>query len=181
MDPASGPSCNLPRTPKLPRQSSLQSAENRELRREFLTAYTERGKGGELDTRPLASRIAALRVEKAKLLGYGTWADFILEENMAKDAKGVYGLLDQLWKPALEVAKKDRAELHTLLEKDLPGEKLQAWDWRFYEEKVRKARFDLDEEALKPYFALDAVREGAFTVARKLYGITFTELKNMPV
>jgi peptidyl-dipeptidase Dcp len=158
----------------------LQYAENRDLRRQILTAYTERCNGGELDTRAIASRIATLRTEKAKLLGYATWAHFILEENMAKDPTGVYGLLDQLWQPALAVAKKDRADLQALLDKDLPGIKLQAWDWRFYEEKVRKARFALDEEALKPYFALDAVREGAFRVAGKLYGITFTELKDMP-
>ncbi len=158
----------------------LQYAENRELRRQLYTGYLERCNGGAQDTRAIASRIAALRVEKAKLLGYGSWADFILEENMAKSAKGVYGLLDQLWKPALEVARKDRAELQALLEKELPGEKLQAWDWRFYEEKVRKARFSLDEEALKPYFPLDQVRKGAFEVAHRLYGITFTELKNVP-
>ncbi len=159
----------------------LQYAENRELRRQMLTAYTERCNGGDQDTRAIVNRIAALRSEKAQLLGFKTWADFVLAENMAKDAKGVYGLLDQLWKPSLEVAKKDRVDLQALLEKDLPGERLQPWDWRFYEEKVRKARFELDEEALKPYFPLDRVREGAFRVAGKLYGITFTELKDMPV
>ena len=158
----------------------LQYADNRELRRQMLTAYTERCNGGEQDTRAIASRIAALRAEKAKLLGFPTWADFILDENMAKNPKGVYGLLDQLWQPALEVAKKDRAEMQLMLDKELPGEKLQAWDWRYYEEKVRKARFDLDEDAIKPYFPLDRVREGAFLVAKKLYGITFTQLKNMP-
>jgi len=158
----------------------LQYADNRELRRQMLTAYTERCNGGEQDTRAIASRIAALRAEKAKLLGFPTWADFILDENMAKNPKGVYGLLDQLWQPALEVAKKDRAEMQLMLDKALPGEKLQAWDWRYYEEKVRKARFDLDEDVIKPYFPLDKVRDGAFLVAQKLYGITFTELKNMP-
>ena len=158
----------------------LQYADNRELRRRILTAYTERCNGGELDTRPLASRIAALRAEKAKLLGYATWADFILEENMAKNPKGVHGLLDQLWQPALAVAKKDRADMQALLAKDLPGQQLQAWDWRYYEQKVRKARYDFDPEALKPYFSLDRVREGAFHVANRLYGVTFTELKDMP-
>ncbi|MCE1229780.1 MAG: M3 family metallopeptidase [Firmicutes bacterium] len=159
----------------------LQYADNRELRRQMLTAYTERCNGGDQDTRAIASRIAALRVEKAKLLGFPTWADFVLADNMAKNPKNVFDLLDQLWKPALNVAKRDRAELQAMMEKDHPGEKLQAWDWRYYEEKVRKARFDLDEEALKPYFALDHVREGAFMVAHKLYGITFTERKGLPV
>ena len=158
----------------------LQYAQNRELRRKLYTAYLERCNGGTEDTRAIASRIAALRVEKAQLLGYRTWADFILEENMAKDPKGVYGLLEQLWKPALAVAKKDRTDLQALLAKDLPGAKLEPWDWRYYEEQVRRARFDLDVEALKPYFALDTVRQGAFMVAGKLYGLTFTELKGMP-
>jgi peptidyl-dipeptidase Dcp len=159
----------------------LQYAENRELRRQFLTAYTERCNGGKLDTRAMVSRIAALRLEKAKLLGFPTWAHFVLDEAMAKTPQNVQGLLDQVWEPALAVAKKDRAEMQALMDKDLPGEKLQAWDWHYYEEKVRKAKFDLDQAALKPYFPLDQVREGAFLVARKLYGLTFTELKNLPV
>ncbi len=158
----------------------LQYADQRELRKRMLTAYTERCNGGELDTRPLASRIAALRAEKARLLGFATWADYILEENMAKGPKGVYSLLDQLWKPALEVARRDRADMQALLQKDLPGQKLEAWDWRYYEQKVRQARFDLDPEALRPYFSLDRVREGAFNVATRLYGVTFSELKDMP-
>lgn len=158
----------------------LQFAENRELRKQLLTAYLERGQAGETDTKALASRIAALRVEKAQLLGYKTWAHFILEENMAKTPEGVYGLLDQLWKPALAKAKEERAEQQTLLDKELPGQKLEPWDWRFYEEKVRKAKYDLDEAALKPYFSLDRVREGAFLLAGKLYGLSFTELKEMP-
>ncbi len=158
----------------------LQYADQRELRKRMLTAYTERCNGGELDTRPLASRIAALRAEKARLLGFATWADYILEENMAKGPKGVYGLLDQLWKPALEVARRDRADMQALLQKDLPGQKLEAWDWRYYEQKVRQARFDLDPEALRPYFSLDRVREGAFHVATRLYGVTFNELRDMP-
>jgi len=159
----------------------LQYSENRDLRKRLLSGYLERGQSGATDTKEIASRIAVLRVEKAQLLGYKTWADFILEENMAKDAKGVYGLLEQVWNPALAKAKAERSELQAMMDKEQPGQKLEAWDWRFYEEKVRKAKFDLDEEALKPYFALDKVRAGAFQVAGKLYGLTFTELKDMPV
>lgn len=160
----------------------LEYAENRELRRQLLTGYLERcNQGGDTDTNAIVSQVAALRAEKAQLLGYRTWADFVLEENMAKNPKGVYGLLDQIWKPALEVAKKERADLQAMLEQDLPGQKLQPWDWRYYAEKVKQAKFDFNEESVKPYFPIDAVRQGAFTLAGRLYGITFNELKDMPI
>lgn len=158
----------------------LQFSENRELRRQIHTAYLERCQSGETDTKPMASRMASLRVEKAQLLGYASWADYILEENMAKSSKGVYGLLEQVWGPALEKAKAERAEMQALMAKELPGQKLEPWDWRFYEEKVRKAKFDLDENALKPYFSLDQVRSGAFHVASQLYGLSFSEVKGLP-
>jgi len=159
----------------------LEYAQNRELRKRLLTGYLERCNQGDTDTNAIVAQVAALRVEKAQLLGYKTWAAFVLEENMAKDPKGVYGLLDQIWKPALEVAKKERAELQAMMAKDLLGQKLEPWDWRYYAEKVKQAKYDFDEESVKPYFALDAVRQGAFTLAGRLYGITFTELKDMPV
>jgi peptidyl-dipeptidase Dcp len=160
----------------------LEYAQNRDLRKRLLTGYLERcNQGGDTDTNAIVSRVASLRAEKAQLLGYRTWADFVLEENMAKDPKGVYGLLDQIWKPALEVAKKERAELQAMMAKDLPGEKLEPWDWRYYAEKVKQAKYDFDEESVKSYFPIDAVRQGAFTVAGKLYGITFTEVMGLPV
>ena len=160
----------------------LEYAQNRELRKRLLTGYLERcNQGGDTDTNAIVAQVAALRVEKAQLLGYKTWADFVLEENMAKDPKGVYGLLDQIWKPALEVAKKERAELQAMMARDLPDQKLEPWDWRYYAEKVKQAKYDFDEESVKPYFALDAVRQGAFTLAGRLYGITFTEVKDIPV
>ena len=160
----------------------LESAQNRDLRKRIFTGYLERcNQGGDTDTNAIVSRVAALRVEKAQLLGYKTWADFVLEENMAKNPKGVYGLLDQIWKPALEVAKKERAELQAMMAKDLPGQKLEPWDWRYYAKKVQQAKYDFDEESVKPYFAIDKVREGAFAVAGRLYGITFTEVSGIPV
>lgn len=160
----------------------LETAQNRDLRRQMLTAYLERcNQGGDTDTNAIVSRVAALRVEKAQLLGYRTWADYVLEENMAKTPAGVYGLLDQVWKPALEVAKRERADLQARMAQDLPGEPLQPWDWRYYATQVKQARYDLDEEAVKPYFPLDRVREGAFYVAGRLYGLTFTERKDVPV
>jgi len=159
----------------------MQFAENRGLRQKLLSAYMDRCQAGETDTKPVAARIAAIRVEKAKLLGYPTWADFVLEENMAKNPKGVYGLMEPVWKGALAKAKVERGEIQTLMAKELPGAKLEPWDWRFYQDKVRAARYDLDEDALKPYFSLDKVREGAFHVATRLYGITFSERKDIPV
>ena len=159
----------------------LQYAENRDLRKQLLTGYLERCQSGETDTRALSSRIAALRVKKAQLLGYRTWADYILEDNMARTPKGVYGLLEPVWKASLAKAKAERAELQAVMDKELPGQKLQPWDWRYFQEKVRKAKYDLDENALRPYFPIEKVRDGAFHVAGRLYGVTFTELKDMPV
>ena len=100
---------------------------------------------------------------------------------MAKNAKTVDAFLKSVWEPSLAAAKREAAELQKLLEKDLPGEKLQPWDWWFYAEKLRKEKYDLDEEELKPYFELSNVRRGAFELAHKLYGINFEQLENMPV
>lgn len=159
----------------------LQYAENRDLRRQLLTGYLERCRAGETDTRGIAGRVAALRVQKARLLGYATWADYILEENMAKTPAGAYGLMKPVWTAALAKAKEERAELQAAMAKDLPGARLEAWDWRYYQEKVRRAKYDLDESAMKAYFSLDSVRGGAFGLATRLYGVTFTEVKDVPV
>ena len=129
----------------------------------------------------MLSRIAALRVERAQLMGYKTLADYVLEENMAKTPAGVYNLLNQLWTPARKVALKEAADMQAMIDKEGGTFKLEAGDWRYYTEKVKKARFDLDEQMLRPYFKLDNVVQGAFTVANKLYGITFTPIPNLPV
>jgi len=160
----------------------LQSADNRELRRQILAAYTSRCDHGDAsDNKAVLTKIAALRAERAKLLGYQTHADFVLEERMAKTPDKVYALLDRVWKPALVVARKDAADLQAQLNQGGGDLKLEAADWRWCAEKVRKARYDLDEQALRPYFKLDNARDGAFYVANRLYGITFTELKGLPV
>ncbi len=159
----------------------LQSAENRELREQILTAYsTTCDKGGETDNKLIFAKLAALRVEKSQLLGYKNWGSFVLAENMAKTPDNAYKLLEQLWKPSLAMAKKEAAELQAMIDAEKGGFKLEPWDWRFYSEKVKKAKFDLEEESLKPYFPLDKVRDGAFTLAGKLYGVTFTERKDLP-
>ena len=159
----------------------LTFAENRELRKEILTAYATRcDKGGETDNKAGLAKTAALRAEKAKLLGFPTWADFVLDDNMAKTPARVYDLLDRVWKPALEVAKTDAKDLQAAMNADKVAGKLEPSDWRYYAEKVRKARYDLDDQELRPYFPLDRVRDGAFSVANRLYGITFTERTDVP-
>jgi peptidyl-dipeptidase Dcp len=160
----------------------LQDAENRELRRQIFTAYITRGDhGDDSDNKATLSRIAALRAERAQLLGYKTHADFVLDENMAKTPARVYEFLDGLWVPAKAVATREAADLQEAIRTDGRDFALQPWDWFYYAEKVRKARFDLDEQALRPYFPLERVREGAFWVANRLYGITFKELPSIPV
>jgi peptidyl-dipeptidase Dcp len=160
----------------------LQYADNREMRRQIIAAYTSRcDHDDQWDNKKIVARIAALRVKRANLLGYKSHADFVLEENMAKNPAGVYGLLNQLWKPAREVALREAADLQVAIDKSGGAFKLEAGDWRYYTEKIRKERYDLDEESLKPYFKLDNVLEGAFYVANRLYGLTFTPRPDLPV
>ncbi len=159
-----------------------QYSAQREFRRQSLIAYTTRcDHGDEYDNKTTLVRIAVLRAEKAQLLGFKTYADFVLEDNMAKTPERVLALLRQLWTPARSVALKESAALQDMIRKEGHTFKLEPWDWRYYTEKVRKARFDLDEQELRPYFQLDRVREGAFYVANRLYGITFTPRPDLPV
>lgn len=163
-------------------RSFLEQAQSRELRREYLQAYLERcAHGDSLDNRAMASRTASLRAERAQLLGYKTHADYVLDEAMAKTPENVRGLLDQLWTPARAVAGREAADLQAAIATDGRDFTLEPWDWSYYTEKVRKARYDLDDSALRPYFELERVRQGAFDVATKLYGITFTPVTGVPV
>ena len=160
----------------------LQYCENRELRKELLMAYTTRGNHDNAnDNKEVIRRTMALRIEKAKLFGYDCPADYILADCMAKDSKTVDKFLASVWTPSLEAAKREAAELQKMLEKDLPGEKLQPWDWWYYAEKLRAEKYNLNEEELKPYFELNNVRKGAFDLATKLYGIQFEKVNDMPV
>lgn len=160
----------------------LQYCENRDLRKELLMAYTTRGNhDNENDNKDIIVRTMQLRVEKAQLFGYTNPADYILADCMAKDAKTVDAFLESVWEPSLKAAKREAAELQKLLSEDLPGEKLQPWDWWYYTEKLRKAKYDLNEEELKPYFELSNVRQGAFQLAHNLFGINFEKLEGMPV
>ncbi len=154
----------------------LQFSSRRDLREKVLKAYIMRGdNNSEHDNKKIAARMASLRVKKANLLGYTTHADFILEENMAKNPQNVYAFLDKVWNAALPVAKKEVQELQAMIDAEGGNFKLEAWDWWYYAEKLRKQKYDLDEEALKPYFSLENVRLGMFDVATRLFGITFNE------
>jgi peptidyl-dipeptidase Dcp len=159
----------------------LQYSQKRDLRERMFKAYIDRGSNGdELDNRALASKMAVLRVERANLLGYKTHADYVLEKNMAKTPQAVYEFLGKLWKPALARAKAEAADMQEMIDKQGGGFKLKPWDWWYYAEKVKKAKYDFDDASLRPYFQLENVRDGAFMVAGKLYGITFTERTDIP-
>lgn len=119
--------------------------------------------------------------EQAKLLGFDCYSNFVLDENMAKNSQTVMDFLNNLWGYSLENAKKEAAELQKIMDKEGKGEKLAAWDWWYYAEKLRQEKYDLNEDEIKPYFSLEDVRSGLYTVANKLYGITLTELNDVPV
>lgn len=159
----------------------LQYAENRELRKQIFEAYKMRGdNGNQFDNNELVTQMTNLRTQKAQLLGYKTHADFVLENSMAKNPENVYKLLDQLWAPSIAKAKQEAADLQAKINKEAKKFQLEPYDWRYYTEKIRKERFDLDEQELKPYFSLDQVTEGVFTVTNKLYGLTFTKVNDIP-
>lgn len=160
----------------------LQYADNRDLREQIYKAYIQRGNNNDKnDNKKIIRDIVNLRLEKAKLLGFDCYSNFVLDNTMAKNSETVMNFLHNLWQYALPKAKAEARELQELMDKEGKGEKLEAWDWWYYTEKLRKAKYDLDEEELKPYFKLENVREGAFAVANKLYGITLTPLHNIPV
>jgi len=160
----------------------LQYSDNRELRKELLMAYTTRANHDNAsDNKAVINKIIKLRTQKAQLLGFSTSADFILDDTMAKTPKAVYDLLKTVWTPAVAKAKEEAAELQKLMDVQVKGEKLEPWDWWYYSERLRKAKYNLEEEALRPYFKLENVRQGVFGLATKLYGLKFKKLSDMPV
>ena len=160
----------------------LQYCKNRQLRKELLIAYTMRGNNdNENDNKSVINQTMRLRIEKAKMFGYDNPADMILATSMAKNSQAVMDFLPTVWQPALKQAKKEAAELQKLMDAEGRGEKLEPWDWWFYSEKLRRQKYDLDEEALKPYFKLENVRQGVFDLASRLYGLKFEKLSGMPV
>jgi peptidyl-dipeptidase Dcp len=160
----------------------FQYSARRDLREKLFRAFIRRGdNNNEYDNKTILSKIAALRVKRAQLLGYRTHADYVLEENMAKTPASVYQFLDRLWSPALTMAKTEAGELQALIDKEGEGFRLEPWDWWYCAEKLKKAKYELDDEALRPYFELTAVRRGAFDVAGKLWGIRFEPRADIPV
>lgn len=159
----------------------LQYADNRELRKNIWDAYQKRGNNGnDNDNKDILVKIANLRLEKAKLLGYSSHAAYVLEEAMAANPENVYKLLNKLWAPAINKAKAEAADIQKEIDAAQDTFKVAPYDWRYYAEKIRVKRFALNEEEIKPYFSLSSVREGAFETATKLYGITFVALNNVP-
>ena len=159
----------------------LQYSEKRELREELYKAWYNRGNNdNEFDNKAIASKISALRVKRANLLGYETHAHFVLEENMAKVPENVYNLLQQLWTPALKIAQKEVEDMQAIIDAEGKNFKLDTWDWWYYAEKLKKAKYALDEEAIRPYFKLENVIEGVFMVATNLYGLQFEERFDIP-
>jgi len=159
----------------------LQSSPNRKARKQLFDGYALRGNNGnEADNKIIIQKLTSLRVEKANLLGHNTHAEYVLSDAMAKEPKAVFDFMDKLWPFALEMAKKERKALADNMKSEGISETFSGSDWRYYVEKVRKERYAYDEEATRPYFEFTAVRQGVFALAEKLFGLTFTELNNVP-
>ena len=155
----------------------LTESTRRDLREILYKSYVMRGdNNNEFDNKKIAAQIAKLRAERANIMGYKTHAHFILEENMLKTPEEVYDLLLQLWRPALKRAKVEVADMQAVADAEGQDFKVAAWDWWHYSEKVRKAKYDLDEAAIKPYLSLDNVIQGVFTTTNKLWGLNFREI-----
>ena len=154
----------------------LTYSKSRTLRETIYKAYLNRcNNENEYDNKEIINNIISLRLEKAKLLGYKSYADYVVSEQMAQSPKAVYALLEDIFAQANEKAKEELAEMNKMFKKDYPDAeaKFASWDWWYYAEKVRKQKYHLDEEMTAPYFALDNVRQGAFNLANRLYGLTF--------
>jgi peptidyl-dipeptidase Dcp len=160
----------------------LKSSARRDLREKVFKAFTARGdNGNDNDNTTVIVEILALREESAKLLGFPTYAAYRLEDSMAKTPEAVRGLLERVWKPARARALADRDELQALITEEGGNFALAPWDWRYYAEKLRQRRANFDDAAIKPYLALDHMIEAAFDCATRLFGVTFTERRDIPV
>ena len=166
----------------------MASTEDRTLREKMFKAYSSRGNNGnENDTKDLIVKLMGLRIEKAKLLGYETPADFILADKMAGNPETVDVFLADLMKPAVAKAKEEVADMQAIMDEDIKagllpeGSVIEPWDWAYYAERVRKAKYALDEELTKPYFKMENVRQGVFNTAHRLFGLNFEKLEDIPV
>lgn len=159
----------------------IQYAKNRNLREILYLAYKNRGNnGGATDNNQNAIKMVNLRLQKSKLLGFDTYADYALEETMAKTPSKVNDLLDQLWEPAILNAKGEIDEIKKMMQTDGIKDEVKPWDYSYYSEKIRKAKFDLDEQEVAPYFSLEQVQKGVFMVTQKLWGLNYKQLKDIP-
>lgn len=160
----------------------LQYSPRRDLRQALFSCFFMRGdRDNDKDNKAVLQRLLALRQERARLLGYATPADYYIEPRMAGTPGRVDAFLRQLWTPALARAKAERDEMQKIIGLEGGGFRLQPWDWWYYAEKLRKAQYDLDDSQLRPYFKLENVQQGMFTLAGKLWGIRFAERKDIPV
>ncbi|MGB8357059.1 MAG: M3 family metallopeptidase [Bacteroidales bacterium] len=160
----------------------LQYADNRDLRKKLYGAYLNRGNNhNQYDNNQVLADLVRLRADRAKLLGYKTHAAINLENRMAKTPENVLNLLNNLLGRALPVAGRERDEMQKIIDSEGGKFKLESHDWWYYAEKLRKSKYDLNENELQPYFSLENVRDGVFAVANKLYGITFTRIENIPL
>jgi len=160
----------------------LQYSPKRSLREALFACFFMRGdRDNDKDNKAVLQRLLVLREERYRLLGYKTPADYYLEPRMAKTPENVRSFLMRLWTPSLERAKGEAAEMQKLIDGENGGFKLASWDWWYYAEKLRKAKYDLDDSALRPYFKLENVQQGMFTLAEKLWGLKFVARKDIPV
>ena len=160
----------------------MKYSENRELRRQMWTAYNSKSIGGEFDNTEIVRQIVDLRIKIANILGYETYADYALEERMAKNRTTVNDFIKQLLEPSMEFALKDVADVYAFAKKNgFEGSELMPWDFSYWSERYQEAEYSLNEEQLKPYFQLESCIDAVFGLANRLYGITFHELDNVPV
>lgn len=158
----------------------LQYADNRALREKMYTGYTTLASSGEYNNYPVIADILKARAKKAHLLGFNTYADYMTENVMAKNVKNAEELLMQIWKPAIAKVAEEVAEMQDLSNREGNTFKIAPWDYYYYAEKVRKEKYQLDENEVRQYFHVDSVRKGIFEMAHRLYGVTFTEIPDAP-
>ena len=159
----------------------LKYSDKRDLRQKLFTAYFMKGDNdNDRDNKKIIARIANLRIERSKLLGYNSYADFILERNMAKTPDRVKEFLGQVWMAATPVAKAEAAAQQEMIKREGGKFKLEPWDWWYYSDKIKKEKYDLDDEITRPYFQIDNVMEGMFYVANQLYNLEFTKRTDIP-
>ena len=160
----------------------LQFSENRELREKLYTAYITRcDHNNEYDNKEILKKMVKLRVEKGQLMGFETYAHYVLDDRMAKSPERVFDLLNKLMNAGNEVAKKERAEMQQMINDEGHDFDLKPWDWWYYAEKLRVKKYDFNEESTRPYFKLETVRDGMFEVADKLWGLKFKKRDDLPV